>query len=42
MLNAEEQMNLLNMGSKITRLGTGKKPFNIGQALRMFKNLGVK
>ncbi len=41
-MDAKRQMKLLNMGSKITRAGTGKKPWSIKQALKMFKNLGVK
>ena len=35
------QVALLNQGSYITRIGSGKKPFTVGKALHLLKNLGV-
>lgn len=41
-MDTNKQMKLLNIGSHITRLGTGKKPFTVGDALKLLNNLGVK
>jgi len=38
----KQQVKLLNLGSYITRAGTGKKPFSPAKALTMLQNLGVK
>lgn len=38
---AERQMFVLNRSTYIGSLGTGKKPLNVGQALRLLNNLEI-
>jgi len=41
-MTESKQVHILNQGSYVTRIGSGKKPFTIGSALTLLTNLGVK